>query len=91
MADRTQDQVLDEAVYAMACVSEHYGPGLSKIGLQEMRKLLKSFNFHTDACFRIDVSEDDEHVDFRLRIIWPHGWDILDYNNVIEESKSDKN
>lgn len=87
MADRTQEQVLDEAVYAVACVAWHYGPGLSKIGLQEMRKLLKSFNFHTDSCFRVDVQEDEKHVDFRSRIIWPDGRDVLDYDNVIEESQ----
>lgn len=90
MADRTPEQVLDEVVYAMACVAQHYGPGLSKIGLQEMRKLLKSFNFHTDASFRVDVQEDEKHVDFRSRIIWPHGWDVIDYDNVIAESKSDE-
>ena len=92
MADRTEEQVLDEVVYAVACVAQHYGPGLSEIGLQEMRKLLESFNFHTDASFRVDVQEDDEDpVDFRSRIIWPHGWNVLDHDNVIAESKSDEN
>lgn len=91
MADRTQDQILDEMMYAVACVSRHYGPGLSKIGLQEMRKLIESFNFHTDSSFRVDVSEDEEYVDFRSRIIWPDEWDVIDYNNIIEDSKSDEN
>lgn len=91
MADRTQEQVLNEVVYAVACAAQHYGPGLSEIGLREVRKLLEDFNFHTDASFRVDVSEDENHVDFRSRIIWPDGWDVIDYNNVIEESKSDEN
>ena len=75
MAERTEEQILDEAVYAVACVARHYGPGFNERGLAHVRELLSQVNFSTDSCFRVDVYEDDEFVDFHQRIVWPEDWD----------------
>lgn len=78
MAERTRDQILDEAVHTVACVAHHYGPGFSETGLQEVRKLLSEMPWDTDSTFRVDCQEDDPFIDFHQRIIWPEGWDKLE-------------
>jgi hypothetical protein len=82
MAERTTDQILDEAVYAVACVAHHYGPGLNEEGLRYTRELLSKLYLFMDAEFRCDMEETDEFVDFHNRIIWPEGWDTIPFNNV---------
>ena len=77
MTDRTKDQILKEAVYAVACVAHHYGPALNEEGLQEIHNLLLRVDFHTDATYRVDVFENDEFADFHSRIIWPDDWDKI--------------
>ncbi len=75
--NRTKEQILEEAVYAVACVAHHYGTAFNEEGLQEIRNLLSKVDFHTDTTYRIDVFEDDKFVDFHNRIIWPYGWEKI--------------
>jgi hypothetical protein len=86
MADRTKDQILDQAVYAIASLHRHYGPGLTAEGLQHVRKLLSEIGFCTDSCYRVDVYDDDPLADFYQRIVQPGGWDNLDYDDTIARS-----
>lgn len=78
MAERTHDQILDEMVHAVACVAQHYGPGLNESGLKMIRDSLNCLNWHTDSCFRVDCYEDDPYIDFHQRILWPDGWAQFD-------------
>jgi hypothetical protein len=88
MAERTNEQVLDQLVYAVACAYRHYGPGLSPEGLMSLRaKLGEDGKWFTDASYRCDVYEDDEHVDFHTRILWPREWDKLDYQETVNCSR----
>jgi len=79
MAERTKEQILEEAVYAVACVVQHYGPELNEEGLDEVRELLSNIDFSTDATYRVDVNECSQYADFHKRIIWPKDWDKLEY------------
>lgn len=79
MAERTRDQILDQAVHAVACVARHYGPGFNENGLLLIRERLSEMPWHTDSCFRVDRQEDESFIDFHQRIIWPEGWDKLDF------------
>lgn len=89
MADRTPEQILDEAVYAVTCVHDHYGPGLNEHGLRELRKLLATHKYFCDSGFICDVYEDDPHVDFHTRIIWPnHTYHKLQFKDIVAISKS---
>jgi len=74
MATRTKEQLEDQFVYAVACVMQHYGPGLSQEGLQEVREFAKKMNLHTDSTFNVDREEGDKFLDFHERIIWPEQW-----------------
>ncbi len=69
MPERTHEQILDEMVHAVACVARHYGPGLNQSGLTHIRELLSQEHWFTDTCYRLDVLEDDPHVDFHHRIL----------------------
>jgi hypothetical protein len=79
MAERTTDQILDQAVYAVQCVSRHYGPEFNAEGLRTVRELLSQLPWFTDSCFRVDCHEDDPFIDFHQRIIWPDGWDKIEF------------
>jgi hypothetical protein len=79
MPTRTHAQILDEIVYAVACAAEHYGPGLSEDGLADLRALFNKWGFWTDTSFRVDRCEDEPYIDFHERIIWPDGWDKLEF------------
>ena len=75
MAERSEDQILDQVVYAVLCAYQHYGPGFSEEGKIELRELLSKFTvWSMDASYKCDVCEDDPYVDFSNRIIWPDGW-----------------
>ena len=89
MAERSKEQILDQAVFAVQCVSRHYGSGFSEEGLQELRKLLNEFPWWTDACYSCDVYDDDPYADFDKRIIWPYGWWKEDFKEIVEESKGE--
>jgi hypothetical protein len=89
MADRTSDQILDQAVYALACIHDHYGPGLNENGLRELRKLLSNDKYFCDSSYICDVYEDDPYVDFASRILWPKEWrHALNFYDVTTISKS---
>ena len=86
--EKTSEEILNEVVFAVACVARHYGSGLSETGLQDLRKLLNGFiKWTTDTCYRCDVYEEDEYVDFHERIIVPKDWDDLNFQEIVEESK----
>ena len=76
MTERTQDQILDEMVHAVACVARHYGDRLRESDLKLIRDRL-DLNWYTDAGFSGDCRESDRYIDFHQRIIWPDGWDRL--------------
>jgi len=75
MSNRTKDQILDQAVHAVQCVSRHYGPGFNELGLTKVRDMLSTLLWWADAEFLVDVRPGDEYEDFHQRIIWPDGWD----------------
>lgn len=91
MATRTHDQILDEAVYAAACVAYHYGSGFSEEGLQALRKLLGQMRWDLDSTYRVDAREGDPHIDFHTRIIWPPDWWQLDFQETVKESYAEPN
>jgi len=54
MAERTEEQILDQVIHAIQCVCGHYGPDLNEDGLFELRTLLKDFtNWHTDSSYYV--------------------------------------
>lgn len=82
MAERSEKQILVQAVYAVACVHKHYGPGLSAGGIKHLTQLLSQVNFCTDASYRVDVLEDEPYTDFLPRIIWPPMWNTIDFDEI---------
>lgn len=87
MTERTRNQILNQAVYAVACVARHYGPGFNDNGLQEVRELLSEMPWDTDSSFRVDRQEDDPFIDFHQRIIWPEDWDKLEIEQTTKEAQ----
>lgn len=88
MAERTKEQILDQAVYALALVKCHYGPRWNEIGLKEIRELLSQFSlWDTDSCYRVDCYEDDTYIDFEQRIIMPPQWNLPTLEETTEQSK----
>jgi len=85
MVKRTEKQILVQAVYAVACVAHHYGPGFSEEGLTLVAESLKGFRLFTDASYQTDVYEDDPHVDFSSLITIPLGWDRDYFTNLYSE------
>ena len=89
MAERTEDQVLDQVVYAVACAYRHYGPGLSEDGLRGLRALLRGFTrWTTDSSYRMDVHEDDPQADFASCIAPRYG--RPDYAQVVADSRGEE-
>ena len=91
MAERSEDQILDQAVYAVACVARHYGPGLNEYGLAHLRECLSKLVIFTDACYTVDVYDDDPYADFSSRIVWPSGWDKMDYDETMARMREGEN
>ncbi len=90
MAERTSEQILDEVVYAVQCVTVHYGPGFNEDGLRELRKVLNEFHtWWTDGEYTSGMLENDEHEDFHQRIIWPEDWRKENFNEVVKESRGE--
>lgn len=91
MVERTQDQLIDQMTYALACVYQHYGPGLNSDGLKDLRlemtQLFSKNKLFLDASYRTDVNENDPYVDFDQRILKPNGW----YNISFDEFKQELN
>ena len=79
MSKRTKEQILDQAVYAAACVARHYGPGFNSDGVALLREKLSELPWYTDAEYWVDVYPGDEFEDFHLRITWPSDWDKLEF------------
>lgn len=90
MAHRTKEQILDQAVYALQCVSCHYGSAFNEDGLQELRSLLAKMPWYVDSGYICDVYEDDPNADFASRIIWPNDWIKLDFNGVASASRGEQ-
>lgn len=84
--DRTRDEILDQAVYTVACVAHHYGPGYSDDGLQVLRESLDRLIFCTDVSFR-ERYDHEPYIDFVSRIIWPEDWDKLDFEETVRDSR----
>jgi hypothetical protein len=84
MSNRNTDQLMDELVYAVACVVNHYGPMFNESGLEWLRKTLEPLRHHLwcDACYTVDVYPGDEYEDFHQRIIWPPGWDTISFSET---------
>lgn len=81
---RTDEEILDQMVYAVACVLRHYGPGYLAEGLKAVRESLKDHKTHCDTCFTVDFEEPaDFHVVAKL-----DGYFDLVYEEVIQESKT---
>lgn len=57
--ERTHDEILDQAVYAIEAVHRHYGSGLSIEGLEQVRKALKDINFSCDPDW-----QEEPDIDF---------------------------
>ena len=87
MAERTKEQILDQAVYALALVKCHYGPRWNENGLREVRELLSKLIWQTDACYTVYCYEDDPYIDFEQRIIKPKDWDLPTLKETVEKSK----
>ena len=87
VADRTKEQILNQAIYAVACVARHYGGGFSAEGLQDVRRLLSKMPWGTDSGYRVDVSDEDQFADFEPRIIHPLDWWKLDFSEVVARSE----
>lgn len=88
MPERTVEQILNEAVFAVALVARHYGSGFSADGLVAVRELLSHLPWHADTCYRVDVDEGDPHVDFHTRVYWADMTDAVDFDEVIRLSKA---
>lgn len=73
MATRSKEQILDEVIYAINCVSYHYGPCFNQEGLKDLREKLKDIDFWADAEY-MGRYEDEDFIDFHERIIWPENW-----------------
>ncbi len=88
MAERTEEQILDQLVFAVAEAREHYGPGFNKAGLRYVRECLSALKpLWADATYRVDCYEDDLFIDFHHRIITPEGWDKMDFDEIVRDSQ----
>lgn len=88
MAERTDEQLLDELVYAVASVVRHYGPGYNENGLKNIRKKLSMIDIRTDASYRVDMYDDDQFADFHQRIVNPDGWWAnCDFEETVKDSR----
>jgi hypothetical protein len=77
---RTEDQIIDQLVYAVACAASHYGPRLNKDGIASVRAAMRKLRpWWCDATFTCDMLEDDAHIDFDKRILWPDNWRKLEF------------
>jgi hypothetical protein len=99
--DRTHDEIVDQLVYAAACVARHYGPGLSADGLQAMRKSLDAEGpWWCDSTWRVDVQEPNYYGDSRLEghsldepnpdfcpLVLKDGYLGLNFREVVEQSR----
>jgi hypothetical protein len=69
--ERTKEEILDQAVYAVARVVNHYGPALNAEGLQHLRYLLSDIDYWCDSTWRVDVLEggEDGNPDFHPSVL----------------------
>lgn len=62
--NRTNEEIVDQLVYAVACVARHYGSGLSAEGLASVRKALEAEGpWNCDSGWRVDTMEQDYYGD----------------------------
>lgn len=71
--ERTHDEIVDEVVYAAACVIYHYGPGLSDEGLVALRHGIEAAcgRLWCDSSWRVDTpdGEGEDSPDFHVRML----------------------
>jgi len=88
---RSHDEILDQMIFAVACVANHYGPALNADGLAEIRKLLgDSQQWWCGSHWLVDVLEggEDGNPDFCPKVIpftTPAG---LDFDEVVRQSRT---
>lgn len=89
--DRTKDEILDQLVYAVACVARHYGPGLSAEGLADIRQKLSLDNWWCDSTWRVDTLEGpgEPDPDFCPSVL-PPSFCGLEFDDVVEQSRTGK-
>lgn len=87
--DRSKDEILDQMMYAIQCVTRHYGEGLSPYGLKKIRDCLAEKNWCCDAEWRVDILEgpNEPPVDFCPAVI-PDGYLGSFLDEVAEESRT---
>ena len=62
--ERSKDEILNEAVFAINQVARWYGPGFSGSGLVELKEMLSQMPLRCDSTWRVDY-DDDDVLDFR--------------------------
>ncbi len=88
--DRSKEEILDQMVWAVACVARHYGPGLSASGLRGLRQELASSGpYWCDGEWRSDVLEGgkDGNPDFCPAILKPD-FAGLNFDETVKRSKT---
>jgi hypothetical protein len=86
--NRSQEEILNQVMYAIAAVVAHYGPGYNAEGLHELRQMIAgSETFFCDSEWRVDVIEDKQspNPDFCPSII-PDGTSGLNFATVVKKS-----
>lgn len=65
--ERSKMQIIDEVIFAVQSVAQHYGPGFNTEGLVEIRKFLETMSWFCDSTWRCNV-EDGPCIDFHHRL-----------------------
>lgn len=88
--DRTNDEILDQAVYAVACVAHHYGPGFSAEGLADVRRLLTELGpWGCDSSWRVDIpeGEGEPNPDFCPKHL-PKEFGWIEFDDITRASRT---
>ena len=87
--ERTDEEILDQLVYAVACVARHYGSGLSAEGLFNVRRKLAEDKWYCDTTWRVDVLEglSEPNPDFYPSVL-TEGMSGLCFEDVVLQSRT---
>lgn len=88
--DRSKDEIVDQMLFAVACVANHYGPALSPGGLVGVREQLASHNWWCDAEWRTATLEggQDGNPDFCPQVLPSKTVAGLDFDEVVRQSRT---
>ncbi len=89
--NRSPDEILDQVVYAVACVARHYGPGLSAEGLKWVRDQLQSdTTWVCDSTWRVDTQEGDgdPNPDFHPLVLDEDDPPYFTFEEVVQQSRT---